>query len=65
MKTDLQKFKDFFDELNIKYTMQYNNYNHTESMYINSNYLYPCYGATLSVNFNEDGEFIEFEAYGE
>ena len=65
MKTDLQKFKDFFDELNIKYTVQYNDYNHTESMCIDSNCLYQCYGATLYVDFNEDGKFIEFETYGE
>lgn len=63
MKTDLQKFKEFFDEMNIKYriyTDEKENY-----MWIDDVCLTPNYGALLKIVFNRDGKFVEFETWGE
>ena len=63
MKTDLEKFQKFFDEMNIKYhicTDEEESY-----MWIDDIHLAPNYAATLQIIFNGDGKFVEFETWGE
>lgn len=63
MKTDLQKFKEFFDEMNIEYHIYTDgdeNY-----MWIDDIHLVHNYAATLKIIFNDDDEFVKFETWGE
>lgn len=64
MKTDLQKYKDFFDEMGVGYTV-------TKSktgiirLDINTNHIDYSYGNSITVVFDTDEKFGVFEAYGE
>lgn len=63
MKTDMQKFKEFFDEMNIEYHIYTDgdeNY-----MWIDDAHLVLNYGATLKIIFDGDDKFVEFETWGE
>jgi hypothetical protein len=63
MKTDLQKFKEFFNEMNINYHIYTDE---DESyMWIDDAYIAPNYCALLKIIFNSDGKFVEFETWGE
>lgn len=63
MKTDLQKFKEFFDEMSIEYHIYTDE---DESyMWMNDTCVAPNYGALLRIIFNSDGKFVEFETWGE
>ena len=62
--TDLEKFKAFFDEMNIKYIKRENNGgNHCIS--IHYSHIYQSYGNAIDLIFDKDDNFIEFEAWGE
>ena len=63
MKTDLQKFKEFFDEMNIKCHIHITEYE--RYMWIDDVHLAPNYAASLYIRFNSDDEFVEFETWGE
>lgn len=64
MKTDLQKFKEFFDEMNIEYVISTgclgNKYIDVMSTHLADNY-----GATLFINFDKNEKFVQFETWGE
>ena len=64
MKTDLQKFQDLFDELNIEYGIWIGC---TGNKYIdvNSIHLIDNYGATLYIRFDDNEKFVKFETWGE
>lgn len=59
MKTDMQKFKDFFDEMNIKY------YTYEGRMWVDDIHLVDNYAATLEIKFDNNGKFVVFETWGE
>lgn len=59
MKTDFQRFQDFFDEMNIKYDI------YEGRMWVDDVHLAPNYSATLEIRFDNDGKFVEFETWGE
>lgn len=63
MKTDLQKFQDLFDGLNIKYRTWIGR---TEKYIdVHSIHLMDNYAATLYIWFDSDGKFVKFETWGE
>ena len=64
IKTDLQKYKDFFNEMKIGYTISKR---HAEIICIDikEEHIYYSYGNSISIIFNNKEEFIEFEAWGE
>lgn len=64
MKTDLQKFQDLFDELNIEHKMLIM-YTGDKYIDVNSIHLMGNYGAALHIHFNCDEKFVEFETWGE
>ena len=58
--TDKEKFKSFFDELNIRYDERQN------IIFIEDHIEYEGrYGASLDLLFNEDGSFKMFSPWGE
>ena len=59
MKTDWQKFRDFFDEMHIKH------YTYKGDIWVDDIHLLPNYGASLYIKFDNDGKFVEFETWGE
>lgn len=59
---DLQKFKDFFDEMNIKY-IERNGGNHCLS--IHYSHICQSYGNAIDLIFDKNDNFIQFEAWGE
>lgn len=63
MKTDLQKFQEFFDKMNIRYST----YRAGGNTYIDVDNIHLIHhdSASLSVCFDEDENFIEFETWGE
>lgn len=63
MKTDLEKFQKFFDNMNIKYSICTDE--EESYMWIDDIHLVPNYAATLKIIFNGDGKFVEFETWGE
>lgn len=64
MKTDLQKYKDFFDEMGIRYKVT-KHQNEMISLDINEEHIYYVYGNSICIRFNDEEEFVEFQAYGE
>lgn len=65
-KTDLQKYKKFFDEMGIEYTVEKNvGHKKITTLTIDNSHIYRSYGNTIRINFDEDKNFIEFEAWGE
>jgi hypothetical protein len=63
MKTDLQKFQEFFDEMNIKWHIYNNGYE--QYMWIDDKHLCPHYGADLRIYFDDDDKFWKFETWGD
>jgi hypothetical protein len=63
-KTDLQKYKKFLDEMGIAYEVEKNK-NGTSTLTIDRMHIYRSYGNTIKINFDEEKNFIEFEAWGE
>lgn len=63
--TDLQKFKNFFDDMNIEYDVTEKS-NGVKVLTINDKHIYYSYSNTIEVLFEPKHEdFIEFEALGE
>lgn len=60
--TDLEKFRAFFDEMNIRY-IERNGGNHCLS--IHYSHIYQSYGNAIDLIFDKDDNFIQFEACGE
>lgn len=64
--TDLEKFKNFFDEMGIKYHYTRCDKSNKQTLDIDEQYIYMSYGNSISINFElNTGKFIEFEAWGE
>lgn len=57
MKTNLQKFKDLFDEMNIKYHV------YDKGIWIDDEHLRLPYIASLNIIFDDNGNFVEFDAW--
>lgn len=64
MKTDLKKYKDFFDEMGIGYEVV-KHQNEMISLNINEEHIYYSYGNSICIRFDNEEKFVEFEAYGE
>lgn len=70
MKTDLQKYKDFFDDMNVKYEIDNVEYEilgkkiNEIKLRIDANYIYQFYHNSIAIVFDTDEKFIEFEAFG-
>ena len=63
MKTDLQKFQDFLDKMNIKYHTYISE--EEKYMWIDDTHLAVSYAPTLKIIFDNDDKFVEFEVWGE
>ena len=64
--TDIEKFKNFFDEMGINYREYKYDRTHVCVLEIDKEHIYTGYFNELSINFNLDtGDFIEFEPWGE
>ena len=64
--TDIEKFKNFFDEMGINYREYKYDRTHVCVLEIDKKHIYTGYFNELSINFNLDtGDFIEFEPWGE
>lgn len=63
MKTDLQKYKDFFDEINIGYKIKHDE-NHI-FLCIGYKHIFHLYGNAIEIEFDENEKFICFHAWGE
>ena len=61
--TDLEKFKQLFDEIGIGYQETKNNY--CTDLVIDKNALYEGYGVGLDVSFSPEGKFDKFATSGE
>lgn len=57
MKTDLQKFKELLDEMNIKYGV------YNKNICVDEHHLSLSYLASLSIIFDDNGNFVEFDAW--
>ena len=64
MRTDLQEYKNFFDKMGIGYTIEKHE-NEMISLYINDEHIYYNYGNTICIRFDDEEDFVEFEAWGE
>ena len=64
MKTDLQKYEDFFDEMGIGYTITKHE-NEMISMDIDREHIYYFYNNSLCIRFDDEENFVEFQAWGE
>ena len=63
--TDIENFKNFFDEMGIKYHYTKCDMTNEQTLEIDEEYIYMSYGNSISINFELDtGKFIEFEAWG-
>lgn len=62
MKTDLQKCKDFWEEMNIKYKIEESIFWGDTCLKIDSDYI--SNGGDLTMRFNKDGKFITLDCYG-
>lgn len=65
MKTDLQKYKEFFDEMNVEYMIRKHEKINAITLYIDSGYIYQGSANVIAIRFNGDESFIEFEAWNE
>ena len=65
MKTDLQKYKEFFDEMNIGYRIYKHEKINATTLYIDRDYIYQGSANVIAIRFNGDESFMEFEAWGE
>ena len=64
--TDIEKFKNFFDEMGINYREYKYDRTHVCVLEIDKEYIYTGYFNELNIIFNLDtGDFIEFEPWGE
>lgn len=65
IETDLQKFKDFFDKMNIEYKIEIYK-NGKMGLIIDDKHVHYCWGNSVEIKFKIDDEsFIEFETWGE
>lgn len=64
MKTDLQKYKDFFDEMGIDYAIK-KGINGIIRLNINTKHIDYGYGNLITIVFDTDEKFDVFEAYGD
>ena len=62
--SDLEKFKQLFDEIGIEYSEKQNNNGET-SLEVSEKSLFVYGSAELSVEFSKDGEFVYFSPSGE
>lgn len=63
MKTDLNKYKYFFNEMGIDY--QVITHEHQIELRVDDKHIFHGYGNQLSVCFDLEEKFVEFEAWGE
>ena len=61
MKTDLQKFQEFLDEMNIKYHTYISEKD--KYMWIDDTHLVVAYASTLKILFDNDDNFVKFEVW--
>ena len=64
MKTDLQKYKDFFDEMGIDYEVE-NTRSGLIRMSISRKHIFYSYGNSIYIMFDENEKFGEFQAWGD
>lgn len=63
--TNLEKFKQFFDSMNIKYSINYTYYDDLIELTIDKNHIYQSCSNTVKVMFTNDGKFVSFQGWGE
>ena len=64
--TDIEKFKNFFDEMGIKYHYAEYPSGNLATIDIDEKHIYISYCNSITINFElNTGQFIEFEAWGE
>lgn len=64
--TDISKFKNFFDEMKIKYSYRECERTNRAILEIDEEHIYMSYGNAIAINFElNTGKFVEFEAWGE
>lgn len=61
--TDLHKYKDFFDEMGVRYIMR--EYDNHIYLCIHHSHVNQIYGNAVEIEFDEDEKFIQFRAWGE
>jgi hypothetical protein len=60
--SDLERFEQFFKDLDIKYTVSKNQISIHENHIIEDKY---SYGKALDIAFSDEGKFLGFEPWGE
>lgn len=63
--TDLEKFKQLFDSINIKYLINDTYYDNLIELTIDKNHIYQSCCNTVKVMFDNDGKFVNFQGWGE
>ncbi len=63
--TDFKKFKQFFDSMNIEYSINDTYYDDLIELKIADNHVYQSYGSMVRIMFDGNGKFIEFQGWGE
>lgn len=63
--TNLEKFKQFFDSMNIKYSINDAYYDDLIELKIADNHVYQSHGSIVRIMFDGNGKFIEFQGWGE
>lgn len=62
---DLEKWKQFLQDMNIRYEDYENKSNGNRIIRIDQDYIYQSYSNSIDIIFNSSGNFIKFEAYGD
>jgi hypothetical protein len=63
--TDLEKFKQLFDSMNIEYLIDDTYYVDYIVLNIADNHVYQSYCNKVRVHFDKNGKFVEFQGWGE
>ena len=63
--TDLQRYKKFFDEMNVRYKVYKHEKINATTLYIDKSYIYQGSANVIAIRFNGDESFMEFEAWNE
>lgn len=62
-QSDFYLWQEFLDKMNIRYKIRFSDEN--RYLYIHHENIKQVYGNAIELIFNENGDFIEFEAWGE
>ena len=62
MRTDLQMYKDFFDEMGIDYEV-YEDEDGSFSLEIDQKHMHYFYENVVTIEFDEDENFVEFQVF--